>query len=476
MAVTDAGEIAGRQATRSGGLKPILLGLFILSLMLPMRLYVGELRIDPFRIYLLIGIIPMAIMMLSGRAGRLTLIDVFMALYALWIVVALTYNHGNWGFINGGITVVELLGGYMLGRLIVRSRADFERLVRYLMGSLVVISPFVVHEFLTHRWLIGEILGSVFPMGTPHTGERLGFSRVKASFPHPILYGLYASLTFACAYYLYRDRFGVMFRRVVFISFMTFASLSSGPLLSVVVQAGLIAWDRITKGRWMLLLGLSAIGYVVVDFLSNRTPVQIFVQTFTLDPQTAYWRIHIFEYGKRAVLNNPIFGIGHHEHPRPFWLTDSVDNFWLLNAMRYGLFGFGFLAAAILLNVFKILRLKNLSAKIQDVRLAYLVSFAGLAFTLSTVHVWDMISSLVFVFIGAGAFLYTGGITQDTDGEAERAHPDPDAAPAGGTAVRYRRAVRNDGSRAHAGDDMPLRRPPPEGPAAPQRKGATLRR
>ncbi len=476
MAVTDAGDIAGRQATRSGALKPILLGLFIAAVLMPIRIYIGDFRVDPFRIYLLIGFVPMAIMMLSGRAGRLTLVDGFMVLYALWIVVALTHNHGNWGITNGGITVVELLGGYMLGRLMVRSLEDFDRLVRYLMGSLVVISPFVLHEFVTNRWLIGELFGAIFPVGNEHSGERLGFTRVQAGFPHPILYGLYASIPFACAYYLYRDRFGVMVRRVAFVGVMTFASLSSGPLLSLFVQGGLIAWDKLTKGRWMLLGVLSVIGYVVIDILSNRTPVQIFVQTFTLNPTTAYWRIHIFEYGKQAVLNNPIFGIGHHDHPRPFWLTASVDNFWLLNAMRYGLVGLGFLGAAVLLNVFNIIRLKNLSRAAQDARLAFLVSFAGLAFTLSTVHVWNSISSMVFVFLGAGAFLYTGGVTQDADGAAERAQPDPDTAPAGGAALRYRRPARDAGPRARAGDDMPLRRPPPDTPAAPPRKGPTLRR
>ena len=476
MAVTDAGEIAGPRATRSIGFKPIMLGLFIAAVLMPIRIYIGDFRVDPFRIYLLIGFIPMAIMMLSGRAGRLTLVDGLMVAYALWIVVALTHNHGNWGITNGGITVAELLGGYMLGRLMIRSVADFDRLVRYLIASLVVILPFVVHEFVTGRWLIGELLRPIAPVGPEHSGERLGFTRVQAGFPHPILYGLYASITFACAYYLYRDRVGVMVRRVAFVGVMTFAALSSGPLLSLFVQGGLIVWDKITRGRWMLLGVLAVIGYVVVDLLSNRTPVQIFVQTFTLNPTTAYWRIHIFEYGSQAALNNPIFGIGHHDHPRPFWLTSSVDNFWLLNAMRYGLVGFGLLAAAVVLNALNIIRLQNLSRAAHDARLAFLVSFAGLAFTLSTVHVWDSISSMVFVFLGAGAFLYTGGVTQDTDGAAERAQPDSDTVPAGGAALRYRRPARDAGPRARAGDDMPLRRPRPDTPATPQRKGPTFRR
>ena len=459
MAATDAGMIAQHEAARGGGLKPVLLALFLFAVLLPIRFHVGDFRVDPFRIYLLAGFIPMAIMMLSGRAGRLTLVDGLMVAYALWIVVALTHNHGNWGITNGGITVAELLGGYMLGRLMIRSVADFDRLVRYLIASLVVILPFVVHEFVTGRWLIGELLRPIAPVGPEHSGERLGFTRVQAGFPHPILYGLYASITFACAYYLYRDRVGVMLRRVAFVGVMTFAALSSGPLLSLFVQGGMIVWDRITRGKWMLLGVLAVIGYVVVDFLSNRTPVQIFVQTFTLNPTTAYWRIHIFEYGKQAVLNNPIFGIGHHDHPRPFWLTSSVDNFWLLNAMRYGLVGFGFLAGAMLLNVLNILRLENLSQAARNARLAYLVSFAGLAFTLTTVHVWNSVSSMVFVIFGAGAFLYTGG----AGGPAAEAGSDAggDSAPAAG-AARYRRPTP-----AGPGHSRPAPQPHPQAPPRP---------
>ena len=483
MAVTDAyqpGQMAqtpsGTQSQRS----PVLMALFLIAVMTPIQTYIGDFRVDPYRGYLLIAFFPAAFALMGKGGGRLALPDLFMGLYALWIMVAMIHNHGNWGFTNGGITVVELLGAYMLGRVLVRSVADFERLVRYILITLVLLSPLVAHEFFTGRWLIGEYVGRAFQTvgRAVADAERMGFHRVQASFPHAILYGLYPSMIFGCVYYLYRDRFAMMLRRLAFVGAMTFASLSSGPLLAVFVQGGLILWDRVTKGRWMLLAVLSVIGYVVIDFLSNRTPTQIFVQTFTLNPDTAYWRIHIFEYGKQAVLNNPIFGIGHHDHPRPFWLTDSVDNFWLLNAMRYGLVGFGFLAGAVLLSVFNIIRAKNLSPAAQNARLAFLISFAGLAFTLSTVHVWNSISSLVFFFIGAGAFLYTGGDT----GEAEHASTDPDPDLQDDTAgtVRYRRPVRNEGTHARGAGEMPFRRHPsaasPDAPIAPQRQGPTFRR
>ena len=475
--ISRAGQMAQTPRVTQSQRGPVLMALFLIAVMTPIQLYVGELRVDPYRSYLLVAFFPTAFALLGKAGGRLTLPDLFMALYALWIMVALIHNHGNWGFKNGGITVIEILGAYMLGRVLVRSVADFERLVRYILITLLILAPLVAHEFFTGRWLIGEYLSKIASTPNHYASERMGFTRVQAGFPHAILYGLYPSIIFACVYYLYRDRFAMMLRRLAFVGAMTYASLSSGPLLAVVVQGALILWDRATKGRWMLLAVLSVVGYVVIDFLSNRTPTQIFVQTFTLNPTTAYWRIHIFEYGSQAALNNPIFGIGHHDHPRPSWLTSSVDNFWLLNAMRYGLVGFGFLAAAVLLNVFNLLRLKNLPPAGEAMRLAYLVSFAGIAFTLSTVHVWNSISSLIFFFIGAGAFLYTGG---DAGGRAD-AQSAPDADTRGETVgvLRYRRARPTETDRS--ADTAPLRRPAPADPGAgtpaiQQRKGPRFRR
>lgn len=414
MAVTDLSRpqqttSASTKYTRSGS-GPILLAIFLICINIPVFIYLGGFRVDPYRIYLLLAFVPLTIALISGRAGGITLADMFMALFGGWVITSLVQNHGNWGFTNGGITVVESVGAYLLARVLIRSISDYERFVRYMLVSMLALAPFVAHEFFTGRWIIGEQLGRFFDI--PGRGDivRLGFSRVHATFSHAILYGLYASIILASVFYLYRERVGRMLNRLIFVAVMTAASLSSGPLLSLVVQLQLIFWDFLTKGKWKILLVLSIIGYVVIDQLSNRTPVQIFVQTFTLSPHTGYWRILIYEFGMNNVWQNPIFGLGHHDWARPRWMGDSIDNFWLVNAMRYGIVGFGFLAIALIVQTFQIIRAQDLTQREQAARLGYLVGLAGLVFTLSTVHVWNNISSVVMFYFGAGSFLYTGRV------------------------------------------------------------------
>ena len=105
-------------------------------------------------------------------------------------------------------------------------------------------------------------------------------------------------------------------------------------------------------------------------------------------------------------MNHPFMGIGLNEWERPEWLASTVDNLWLLIAMRHGLPCFGFLALAIGLHIFAISRRHDLSPDAQLIRKGYIITLAGLIFTLSTVFIWEAMNVMAMFFIGAGAFLY----------------------------------------------------------------------
>lgn len=160
-------------------------------------------------------------------------------------------------------------------------------------------------------------------------------------------------------------------------------------------------------GRWKLFAGLSLAAYVFLQLFTSRGAVVFLINKMTFSPQTGYMRLHIWTHGKAAVLDNPIFGIGLNDWPRPSWLTASVDNFWLLTAMRHGLPGVGFLLGAFILHIVLILRVQKLDQARQTIRVAYLVTLLGLMFTLCTVHIWNELVIFVMFYIGAGAFLYS---------------------------------------------------------------------
>jgi hypothetical protein len=428
MALTRGAEssgslAAGSEAEATGASSALLL-LFFVTLLIPIQLNVGPLRMDPYRLFLMIFIIPALVQVLSGKAGRVIPTDYFMLVYNFWILVSLVFNHGLPIIEYAGMTGIELMGGYLAGRLLVRSLADFVTFFRYFFYALLFLMPFALYELFTKQMIIAKLLDPIFTVTKKNNAVRMGLSRVQAVFPHSILYGVFCSVGLANMYYLYKNRFTAKVQRCGTVVGMTFMSLSSGPLLSVALQCMMIGWDWITKGKWKLLVILSAIAYVVVDLLSNRTPLIILIETVTFSSGTGWTRIHIFRYGSEEVWRHPIFGIGLNDWERPFWLTGSVDNFWLLNAMRHGLPGFLTLVTGIGLHMWNVLKARNLTERGELARTGYLVSMVGLFMTLGTVHVWSAMSVFVMFLIGAGSWFYTED-REPLDEDAETAAETP---------------------------------------------------
>ena len=171
------------------------------------------------------------------------------------------------------------------------------------------------------------------------------------------------------------------------------------------------------KQRWLLLLGLAILAYIAIDLLSTRTPMRVFLTYATFSAQTAYTRLYIFEWGMVNVWANPIFGLGFNDWVRPPFMGSSVDNFWLLTAMRYGIPGFLFLAVGYFVLIWKVGR-KNFDgdAIMLLLRRSWVFTLVGVCFTLATVHIWSAPFSLFGFLLGAGVWfclLYTSPSPRD---------------------------------------------------------------
>lgn len=391
-----------------------LLILFFMVLVLPIQPELAGQRLDPYRLLLLVLFLPFVAAMVKRRAGQLTLSDILMGCYALWIVITLVYHHGMARFAYASIWATMLLGGYMAGRLLIRNEQDYRRFIRYFLILLLILLPFALFELFTERMIIAEVLGKVFPVTAKDYAIRNGLSRVQVVFPHSILFGFFCSIGFGNVLYIYRDQFLGRLARLALVIGMTTMSLSSAPLLSIGLQSIMAGWDKVTRGKWMTLTVGAAAIYILLSLASNRGPVIILIEKLTFNPSTAWWRVYIWEYGVQNVMANPLFGLGLNDWARPVWLASTVDNFWLLTAMQAGIPAVGFLGAATAVTVFRIVRTKDLSAQARDVRTGYLVVLAGSAFTLSTVHVWDAMAVFMMFYFGAGSFLFNSPPESDT--------------------------------------------------------------
>ncbi len=304
--------------------------------------------------------------------------------------------------------------------------------------------PLTLLESQTGRPYIVELIRSIPGIsrhGVVSAEKRLGLHRVQGSFSHPIHFGLFCSTAVSLAFFIWKNRVSDALRwmLVVLVFASAFLGLSAGVMMALVSQVGLIIWYQVFRKvdfKWMLLTGLLALLYIAVDIASTRTPIRVFLTYGTFSPHTAYWRTIIFDWGMMNIFgsqeNNippaPWFGIGLKDWVRPpYMYSGSMDNFWLLTGVRYGVPGFAFLAVGYFMTLWKIGQRQDFNGdeELLNMRRAWMIVFVGLTLTLCTVHVWTTIYAYVFFLFGTGVWMLSTPVGQDqTPVAAEEADAD----------------------------------------------------
>lgn len=409
------GAASGQVLSDTRGHLPAVVGVYLILLLVPATLGAGSFALTGPRVLLLALFIPMMADLFSGKSGRVYPVDYLFFLSMLWATVALFANNPDKAVQNAGSTAAEFLGGYMLGRTYIRSPEAFIAVIRFCFKIVLVSIPFGVLEMMDGRALWPDLFNRLPAFrGWPDVSNppRMGLERVQVFFAHPIHYGLFCSL-FVALFFLGLRPSLTLGKRLFMTGIAllgTFMALSSAPLLSSVLQIGLIIWAYIfrnMKTRWWLLLVPFALMYVTIDVLSNRTPIKVLMSYATFSPHNAYYRAIINQWGMINVWQNPILGLGLRDWIRPsFMHHGSVDNFWLVIAMRYGIPGFVLLALGYADAVIRVGRAKISEASpVKDLRQAWTITMVGMSFVLYTVHVWTSVYSFIFFLIGAALWI-----------------------------------------------------------------------
>lgn len=396
---------------------PVIAFLFLISLAIPanVMIFVGPMRMSPYRILLVVMAVPTLFMLISGRGGRVRLFDWLMIFHAIWAAVALMAVHGPgriWEF--AGITVMEALIPYTVARTCIRTVDEFTRVVKLLFWLVLIMLPFTAYESITGHHILYDIfkfLGTASPYGAFTMEPRMGLIRALGPFEHPILYGVFCASAVALTYYVLGRRNGLIMRTVKTVPVMlaTAFSLSAGALVAMAIQLGLAGWEYVTqrfRHRWMILASLFGLAWVAVSLTSTRSPILVFIDRLTFSVHNAYIRVAIWDYGTASVRNHPVFGIGLNEWARPSWLPTSIDNFWLVEPVRYGLPAFLFLASAALLILFKLGRAKLEDERHKACRHGLLMSLIGVSVAACTVHFWNSLFVYFMFLLGTGVWLF----------------------------------------------------------------------
>lgn len=393
-------------------LSPIVV-LYITAVSLPIRYSVGPLQMTGLRTFLAFAFIPLLVSYGRNLPRKGLSTDLMFILFVCWAAVALSQSSPTHALENSGALMLELLGGYFIARRFIRTPEQFFATIKVVFLVVLISLPFALAESLTGYPPLVEFIGAIPGISSVSSVDiepRLGLERAQVLFAHPIHYGLFASTITALVFVGAASRWALWLRALALCVGVvaSFLALSSGAFLAVLLQLFLIFWALAFpqgRSRWLILVALCMAAYVAVDLLSNRSPVRVFFSYATFSAHNAYWRGIIFEWGMHNVRLSPIFGIGLNDWVRPdFMRSGSMDNFWLVLAVRYGIPGFLLFASAYLLGFFRVL-FARIPPTLHASRRAWVICFVGLTFTLCTVHIWTSIFSFVFFLFGAGLWL-----------------------------------------------------------------------
>ncbi|PWJ12897.1 O-antigen ligase domain-containing protein [Jannaschia seohaensis] len=412
--MTQLSDTARPARTRTG--LPGLATVAVLAICTPLTLDLAGLALNPIRIVLLTVTAPLLVMLFMGRLGRFGAIDALVLGYSLWQVVAIAVNNPERVVQFSGSNTLDFLGGYLIGRAAIRSPEDMARFVKLLMVVLLVLLGPALIESQTGRPLIPELLSraGLATIDDVPALPRLGLERAQAVFSHPIHYGLFASSMLALVFVGLSHRLS-MTRRVLaggLVIVSTVLSVSSGALLPLAIQVFLIGWaltaHRITR-RWLVLGVLSLLGFAVIELLSDRPAIVAVLTRLAFNAHNVYMRTLIFTHGMENILANPVFGLGLNDWVRPaFMYSGSVDNFWILNGMRYGIPGVAMIAAAMAVAMIGVGRRRFApGGEAAAWQLAWMLSMISLVLTLFTVHVWGGVYTYLMIMMASGQFLIT---------------------------------------------------------------------
>lgn len=408
--VDDAEEASEVSAFGFG--RKALIVLFILSLLAPFTANLGPLRLTPVLFYLLLAFLPSMAVWLFRRPVRLTLADALIPAYWIWASFALSRTQNLDESVQGiGVLLLQSVGAFALGRILVRDASSTVFLAKVMTFVATTCAALALAESLTGipvALRLASILGPSWP--GVQMEPRLHLHRAQVFFEHPILFGVFsASLLSLLVYWLpvgsVKRKIGVP--AAVLASFL---SLSTGALLSLNVQLGLMVWARIFKknlNRWQLLAAVLAAAYIVVDLISTKTPFHVFVNYATFSSGSSYNRILIWQFGSASALNHPLFGVGMGEWDRPSWMHASMDNFWLLQAVRYGIPAFVFLFGAMVVLMARARWAVGPSDAHDRMRRGFIFALIGTCVTITSVHLWNSAFIWLMFLAGCGGWLGT---------------------------------------------------------------------
>jgi len=192
---------------------------------------------------------------------------------------------------------------------------------------------------------------------------------------------------------------------LIVIAVATTMSMSSAPILMLLMQGGLISVEAATRrlaDRFLIIGGVAVSVAVAAHLASGGGIAGLVTRYLSLNPWTASYRQLVWTHVADDVWAHPLFGTGG-SWTRLSWMGDSVDNFYYFKALSFGVPVVASLSAAICLIAWRLLRAGTGMDVPGRMRLAWLIAMTAIAFGGLTVDYHGRILPYVMMIAGLGA-------------------------------------------------------------------------
>jgi O-antigen ligase len=193
--------------------------------------------------------------------------------------------------------------------------------------------------------------------------------------------------------------------------------------MGLAIGLGLLVYRHFTPwlpARWALAGAALAVTLGAM-MLILPSPFGFIFQHFTLDPETGWYRLVIWQVAGALVLANPLFGVGLDDWARESWMPSTVDSLWLRNAMTFGIVGSALIATVMIGACSRAMRPRGraaLPAADQALGLALGIILFLYVYLGFTVHFWGSPWILLGFFAGLRAHLGALAASQPATGGA----------------------------------------------------------
>lgn len=361
---------------------------------------VGGSLLPAYRVFLIVAAL-FVVASFVKRKVRFAWPDLTVILTILWICLAMFINARQEEAITASIANTSDIGlAYFFGRATIRSVRDLRVFLLCMLPGLLFLGLVLIVESLSHRPLMQNFFGSLTGVGVLYRSEpRYGLFRALGPFPHPILTGIFFT-SFLPLYW--QAGFKPEYRSAgSFASVCGFFTVSSATLLGLVVSTVVLFYAWLTKRvafvTWPLFFFAAGLFIFLAELGTKSGTFSLLVRFAALNSTTSYTRINIWNYGSQNVANNPWFGIGYADWVRPVWLNESVDNFWLVTAMRFGVPASVLIGLVTVTAILMLMR-KSLTSTPADAECERGVAISLAIFALGMVSVALWLSAQVWFF------------------------------------------------------------------------------